>query len=414
MDPPAIADRRDDDIELGGVSVEMAESAIGSSTAAANELSSSSSSPSVDGGDSVSDQITPLLSQSQRQKVNIFSLPYPRRRPVKEQVTKLAETEISPFMQFALWVWNGSRYSGLLCMVVSSVIYCLMEIVSDVFTAQSIPLFEMAFTRCTIILVLSFVWLKRSRQPIFSTTSSVRKLLVLRAVMGYLSLLSFVYSIQRVPPSQSIILSFTTPIMAAIAARFILHEKLKIAEIGGLACSFFGVLFVFRPIINLPGPIEAGDANALYATGSSHILAVLVGLFSSTIGGISYCLTRAGAKAADQPVLTVFAFGLIASPAAAISSLTFEDLVFPRFYSLLLMIVLGVSAFLAEVTLARGLQLEKTGKAVNILYVEAALQQLLGMSTSRIAPTFGRLVGCLLIFISACCTMYIGPEKEIE
>jgi drug/metabolite transporter (DMT)-like permease len=35
--------------------------------------------------------------------------------------------------------------------------------------------------------------------------------------------------------SQAIVLSFTTPIMASIVARIILHEKLKIVDVGGIA-----------------------------------------------------------------------------------------------------------------------------------------------------------------------------------
>lgn len=41
-------------------------------------------------------------------------------------------------------------------------------------------------------------------------------------------------SIQRLPVSQAIILNFTAPIMASTVARVTLHEKLKIAEIGGM------------------------------------------------------------------------------------------------------------------------------------------------------------------------------------
>ncbi|XP_027170878.1 uncharacterized protein LOC113770574 isoform X1 [Coffea eugenioides] len=396
-----------EDIEHGGgVAVEM-------TATAATESLSPSSSPMEDAISISDERITPLLNQSQRPRVNIFSVSHSRRRPVKEQITRLAETETSPFVQFTVWIWDGSRYSGMLCMALSSIIYCIMEVLSDVFTAQSIPLFEMAFTRCTVILILSFVWLKRSRQPIFGT-SSVRKLLVLSAFMGYLSLLSFIYCIQRVPLSQAIMLNFTTPIVAAVAARVILHEKLKIAEIGGLACSFFGVLFIFRPVLNIQGSTEAGEANISYVKGSNHLYAVLVGLVSSTVGGVSYCFIRAGAKAADQPLLTVFAFGLFATPAAAICAFIFEGFVLPGFYTLLLMVILGSLAFLAEITVARALQLEKTSKVVNILYLQAASTQLLGMSLSRIVPTFGRLVGCTLILISACCTMYVGPEKEVD
>lgn len=45
---------------------------------------------------------------------------------------------------------------------------------------------------------------------------------------------------------------------------------------------------------------------------------------------------------------------------------------------------------------------------------QAALSQLWGIGSSRIALSFGRIFGCLLIFVSVCCTMYIGPDKEME
>ncbi|KAL0001614.1 hypothetical protein SO802_015395 [Lithocarpus litseifolius] len=313
-------------------------------------------------------EIIPLLNPVQKPKINIFTISYPRTK-TREQLTRLPESETSPVTQFILWVWSGSRYSGLLCMAISSVIYFVMEVLSDVFSAQSIPLFETAFTRCTIVTILSYFWLRKSGHSIFGQTH-VRKLLVSRAFMGYLSLMSYVYCIQRLPLSQAIVLSFTTPIMASIAARIILNEKLKIADIGGLACSFFGVLFIFRQILTNPGSlVKAGEANNTYLSGSYHVYVVLVGLFSSTTGGISYCLTRAGAKASDQPVVTVFSFGILASPAAGICTFSFEDFVLPGLHSFLLMLVLGVLAFFAEVFLARGLQLEKTTKAANVQYI---------------------------------------------
>ncbi|KAK6918814.1 EamA domain [Dillenia turbinata] len=383
------------------------------------ELVPNIASLSISGG--VSDEITPLLTepqpppqqqQQQRPKVNIFTLPYPRRRP-REQLIKLPEPEISPFTQFVSWAWGGSRYSGLLCMAMSSLIYWSMGALSDIFSAQSIPLFETAFTRCTIVLILSYLWLRRSEQSMWPTQA--RNLLVARAFMGSTSLLGFVYCLQSLPLSQAIVLSFTTPIMASIFARFILHEKLKIAEIGGLASSFFGVLFIFRQTLTTQGGLAtAGERTGLYVTGSHHIYAVLISLFSSITGGISYCLIRAAARASDQPLITVFSFGILASPAAAICTSTFQEFVLPSFYSFMFMVVLGVLAFLAEVLLARGLQLEKTSRVVNVQYLEAALSQLWGMASLRMAPSFGRLVGCLLILISVCCTMLFGPEKEVE
>ncbi|XP_042494705.1 uncharacterized protein LOC122074006 isoform X2 [Macadamia integrifolia] len=358
-----------------------------------------------------SPEITPLLGPAQKPKINIFSVSYVRKTP-REQVTKIAEAEISSFIQVVLWIWSGSKYSGLMCMAISSVIYFIMEILSDIFPVRSVPLFQIIFTRCTIILISSFVWLRRTGLPIFGQ-SHVRKLLSLRALLGFLSLLSFVYSIQALPLSQAVVLNFTTPIMASIAARIILHEKPKISDIGGLACSFFGLLFIFRPALITQGGLAEteGPRNTFVVRGSRPFFAVLVGLFSSVSGGITYCLIRAGAKASDQ---TVFLGGWLATGSLLKSQFGAQDFVFPDFYSLVHMVVLGGLAFVAEVFLARGLQLEKTSKVANIQYIEVFLSQMWSIGLPSVVLSFGRIVGCVLIVVSVCSTVFFGPEKEVE
>ncbi|KAK8468362.1 hypothetical protein PHAVU_006G012811 [Phaseolus vulgaris] len=314
------------------------------------------------------DQIAPLLSQ-ERPKINIFTASYPRTKP-RNEVTRLLEYEESSFTHFILWVWNGSKYSGLLCMALSSTIYFLMGVLTNIFSVQAIPLFETAFARCAITLILSYLWLRRSEEPLFGT-AQVRIILLSRALTGCISMSSFIYCSQRLPFSQAIVLNSTVPIMASIMARVFLHDKLKVADIASLACCFFGVLFFFREMLATEGHlVKAKEASNAYAKTGHNIFAILLGIFSSIMGGTSYCLIRAGAKASDQPLLTVFSFGLFASPAMGICTFIFEDFVLPGFQSILLMLVNSIMAFFAEVLLARGLQLERTGKVANIQYLE--------------------------------------------
>ncbi|KAF7815289.1 nodulin MtN21/EamA-like transporter family protein [Senna tora] len=359
--------------------------------------------------DTVSEAASPLLAHSERPKINIFTVSYPRTKS-RDEVTRLLESETSPLTRFILWVWSGSKYSGLLCMVLSSTIYFLMGVLSNMFSVQVIPLFEVAFTRCTVMLILSYLWLGRSEQPLFGT-SYIRNILISRAFVGCLSLSSFVYCVQRLPFSQAILLNLTTPIMASIMARIFLHEKLKIADIAGLACSFFGVIFFFHDMLATQGQLVKAEETSNANAKRSHIFAILLGLFSSITGGTSYCLIRAGAKASDQPLkkdksypLPLYSFS---SLLAFLLSVRTHTQMKALYYGLIILF----KNFL-QVLLARGLQLERIGKVVNVLYLEVELSQLWSLALLRVSPSFGQVVGCLLIIVSVFSTMYIGPDKE--
>lgn len=53
--------------------------------------------------------------------------------------------------------------------------------------------------------------------------------------------------------------------------------------------------------MDFPGQLVKVE-EASNAKPSHHIFEILLGIFSSIIGGTSYCLIRAGAKASDQPL----------------------------------------------------------------------------------------------------------------
>ncbi|KAL7604537.1 hypothetical protein Lser_V15G18733 [Lactuca serriola] len=59
------------------------------------------------------------------------------------------------------------------------------------------------------------------------------------------------------------------------------------------------------------------------------------GLLSSLTGGMNCCFIRAGARQSDQPLVIIFSFGLVSTPAQTICMITYEDFVLPSFFSFL-------------------------------------------------------------------------------
>ncbi|XP_074564410.1 uncharacterized protein LOC141820943 [Curcuma longa] len=354
------------------------------------------------------DEVSPLLAADgagdERPRMNIFSVSYPRKKPAKEPAYSSTDTEINFLVQIVSWIWSGSRHAGILCVASSSIIYSIIEVLLDIFPDRSSPVYQTLFMRCSILLIISLLWLRRTGHPLCIPTHA-KTILLLRSLTGFVSLLSFIYSVQNLPVSYAVMLNFATPIMASLGAIIILREKLPLPYAGGLVCSFLGLFLIFQPVLLMGGDgVTNGEKHALFA--------ILIGIFSTIVGGVSYCLVRAGAKATDQPLYTVLSFAILALPLSAILIMVNQEFVVPDLFTFLWAIMLGVLAFLAEVLLARGLHLDKIAKTTNVLYLKVLLSQMWSLTFEGASPTLNKLIGCLLILASICGTSYIALEKE--
>ncbi|CAH1420382.1 unnamed protein product [Lactuca virosa] len=184
-----------------------------------------------------------------------------------DQIRRLTETETSSYTQFIMWSWSGSRYSGL--NFVSMNHDNIIHVVKKNLTA--------------------IIWTCKCEESICFKSC-------------YWLYFFDNFHLLILPLSQAMLLSFTIPLIASISEGFILHESFKLAEIAGIASSFFGVIFISRSMVSVQGT-----------------------------------------------EMTIFSFGLVSTPTAAICMITFEDFVLPSFYSFLLMIILSRLAFVVEV-----------------------------------------------------------------
>ncbi|CAI5513036.1 unnamed protein product [Closterium sp. Naga37s-1] len=273
------------------------------------------------------------------------------------------------------WLWGGSPHAGLLCMLTSALLFSFMGLLVKLLSVHAIPSFETVFVRCAVIAALSALCLHRIGHPLLGAPT-LRLLLLARAVLGFIALSAFFYSIQVLPLRDATLISFTLPVFTAIIASVFLDEKFTSREIAGSACCLLGVLMVTQPPIVFGGPLTQQDDPSQR---HESLVGVLVALLAALVGAVALCLVRSIGKAGEQPLAVVFVFAAFSCPASFICLLLFQGFVMPSASELVGMLLVGVTAFAAQVLLTRGLQLEKAGRASAMQYIKVVGTFFLGL-----------------------------------
>eukprot|EP00897_Mesotaenium_endlicherianum_P006871 jgi/Mesen1/6211/ME000320S05405 len=257
------------------------------------------------------------------------------------------------------WLWGGSKYSGMMCMAASALCYSFMGLLVKLLAGEhQIPSFQTVMMRCLLIAVIAGVLLKRMGHPLLGSPP-VRLLLLARAMVGFVALSSFFYSIQVLPLRDATILNFTMPVFVAVIARIFLHEKWGAHELAA------------QPWGRVQGAADVAKRQ-------ESLIAVVVALLAAAMGAGAYCL---------EPVV-------------------------PDAGELVGMLLVGLAAFGAQVLLTRGLQLEKAFRASAMQYVKVIATYMLGVVFLSEIPTLLGGAGALLIAISAAFVAFGRTSEE--
>jgi drug/metabolite transporter (DMT)-like permease len=220
---------------------------------------------------------------------------------------------------------------------------------------------EIVLARSVITLGLS--WWSLWRLGI-SPLGTNRRLLFVRGLLGSTALLFYFYSLVHLPLGEATLIQYTNPVFATLLAAVILNESLRAREILCLVASLFGVLLVAHP----PAVLGAGAAP----TNPWYIGAALIGAACS---GSAYALVRK-MRGTEHPIVIVGYLPLLSVP----MSLPFAiaDWTWPTGWEWLLLIGVGVTTQLAQISMTRGLQLERTARATTTGYLQVAFAILWG------------------------------------
>jgi len=270
----------------------------------------------------------------------------------------------------------GARY-----MIGSALGFSFMSIFVKL-AGERLPSQELVVARSVVALVLAWFFLRRKR---ISPWGTQRRLLVFRGLLGFCGLSCFYYALTQMPLAEATVIQYMHPVFTALLALVFLRERIGGTLVASLALGFGGVLLVAKP-------------EFLFGGGASAIAPQVAGiaLLGSLFSAAAYTVIRR-LSAKEDPLVIIFYFPLVAVP------LSIPPLIpvalWPTPYEWLLLLAVGVTTFIGQVCLTRGLALLPAGRATSISTTQILFATLLGVTFFGEAPDLLSIGGGLLILL---------------
>lgn len=263
-------------------------------------------------------------------------------------------------------------------MVVSAFAFAVMSALVKALGAR-LPSVEIAIFRGVVTLVASYVALRRAGIPAFGHPN---KWLLVRGLIGFGGLQCYFYAVTALPLAEATVIHFTNPLFVAMAAPFVLGERVGPREAAGVALGLAGVIFVTQPAFLF------GGAGVVLSP-----LGVAIGLMGAVFGASAYLVVRK--LRSEHPLVVVFHFPLLAVPLSI--PLAVPVWRTPTLGELGLLLVMGLFTQLGQLKMTEGLRQEPAARATAASYVQIVFSFALGAVFFHELPTPLTWVGAALV-----------------
>lgn len=272
--------------------------------------------------------------------------------------------------------------SGMLLMATGALFFSLMSLCVKV-AGERLPSQEIVLVRALFTLAISYLMLRATRTRPWGNHP---RLLIGRGIVGFIGLSGFYYSVVNLPLADATVIQYTNPIFAALLAVPILGERMRMREVLAFFGCMAGVLLMAQPSFLIPG-----------MTANLQPAAVAVGVMGALGSGSAYVLVRK-LRDLEHPTVIVFYFALVsvvlALPAAVVGAL------WPTPQEWLILIGVGLTTQLGQVSITRGLSLEKAGRATAVGYLQIVFAMIWSILFLSVWPNLGTMCGAVLIVAS--------------
>ena len=241
-------------------------------------------------------------------------------------------------------------------------------------TSTELHPFEIAFFRNVVgMLVMLPVLLHAGPGALKTGRFSLH---LLRATLGFASMLCWFWTVSVMPLAEAVALNFTAPLFATLFAVLILKEQVGPRRWAALLFGFAGVMVVLRP------GAEAVSLPALLAI----VSAVLVGGSTVSIKTLS---------GSETPNTIVLYMVTLMTPMSLIPALFFWET--PSWNALFWMALLGLAATFSHLSLARGFAITDASALMPYDFSRLIFVAILGYAFFGETPDLWTWIGGLVI-----------------
>jgi drug/metabolite transporter (DMT)-like permease len=263
-----------------------------------------------------------------------------------------------------------NRNIGLFFIASAQMFFSIMNLCAKLLSMGDSPIhpLEIIFLRMLITWLGALAYLHYTKVPdYFLGPMGIRLLLVVRGVVGFFGLFGIYYSLQYLDLSDATVLTFLAPILTGYFGRIFLKEPFQRTELYAGILSLTGVILIARP----QTLFGTGLSNTVDATGLQRLGAVGVALLGVLGAAGAFTSIRAIGHRA-HPLISVSIFALYSTVVAGIGLIVIKQpfVVPSTFAAWAEWIVICLSGFVAQFLLTAGLQRERAGRGVTMIYLQ--------------------------------------------
>jgi drug/metabolite transporter (DMT)-like permease len=266
-------------------------------------------------------------------------------------------------------------------MIISVIAFAVMNAIVKYLNAFNV--YQIVFFRAIGTLAFTLPLIIKYKIPVLGKN---KKLLILRGVLGVISLTCFFQTLNYLAVGTAVSLRYTSPIFAAIFAFIFLKEKIKPVQWFLFIIAFIGVLIIKGFGLDV------------------HAIGLLFALFSAVFLGLIFVVIRKMGNT-ENPLVIINYFMVMAFVFGGVMSI--NNWIQPNTIEWILLLSLGVFGYAGQLYMTKAFQSNETNAIAPLKYLEAIFTIIIGATWFGEVYNLWTLFGILLILLGLVYNLYL-------